>query len=59
MYGSQGCYEIEVWWSWSGLGSYYSKLDMSAFICMKTGPAGPVLAESLLSKFYSAKAGSK
>ena len=54
-----GCYEIEVCWSCSGLVSYYSKLEMSAFIGMKTGPASPVLAVSLLSKFYSAKAGSK
>ena len=27
-----GCYENEAWLSGSGLGSYYSKHEMSAFI---------------------------
>ena len=32
-----GEYEIEAWWSGIGLGLYYSKLEVSAFIDIGTG----------------------
>ena len=38
--GMGGCYKIEAWQSGGALGSYYSKLEMSAFIGTGTGPAG-------------------
>ena len=27
-----GCYECETWWLSDGLGSYYSKLEVSALL---------------------------
>ena len=40
--GMGGCYKIEAWQSGGAIGSYCSKLEMSAFIGTGTGPAGLV-----------------
>ena len=40
--GMGGCYKIEAWESGGAIGSYYSKLEMSAFIGTGTSPAGLV-----------------
>ena len=52
-----GEYEIEAWWSGIGLGSYYSKLQVSAFIDIGTGLTSLDLLDHYKdkNKFYFAK----